>query len=77
MTIKDQKAFIVGSGRLGKHIALLLMDNGVEVIGTWNRKESSALESQDQLGVPCFFGDWPNILGDATVVVVSVSVEPF
>jgi len=50
----SQRVFLVGAGRVGTAVAVLLQNSGCEIVGVSSRNPSSMRRAADRLGAPSF-----------------------
>lgn len=64
--------FIVGAGRVGTALALLVNRAELELAGMWTRSQSSAARVEEAVGRSCAWGALPDDVGRARLVIVPV-----
>ena len=64
--------YVVGAGRVGTALGLLIRKAGLPLAGLWTRGEQSALRVTEAVGQECFWGPLPDAIGQASTVIVSV-----
>ncbi len=65
--------YIVGAGRVGTALALLVQRSDVLLVGLWTRSERSAERVSAAVGQQCAWGPLPDDIARARTVIVSVS----
>ena len=64
--------YIVGAGRVGTALALLVKKSSLPLAGLWTRSQESALRVSETLGQECAWGPLPDDIGRARMVIMSV-----
>ena len=70
--MSGEAVYIVGAGRVGTALALLMQKAGEPLAGVWTRTESSARRVSRELGRECAWGPLPGAIGESRMVIVSV-----
>jgi predicted short-subunit dehydrogenase-like oxidoreductase (DUF2520 family) len=70
---EPHRIFILGAGRVGTALAIALERAGAAPAGLWTRSPASAERARRLTGVPCWQGALPEMIGQATRVILAVS----